>query len=359
MKTYRAALIGCSRMGAFIDHERNDPGPHSHAAAYVACKRTDLVACSDLRPEPMAEAGRLYGVPFARQYTDYREMMVKEQPDIVSIATQPEQRAAIVIFAAQNGVKGIYAEKAMSASLEEADSMVKEVEDRQVAFNLGTHRRWHPGFDAMKEVIHSGHLGPLKSLILHSTGSLFNSASHGFDLLFHLSDDCPVDAVQAQLNIDVNALEGDVLHEDPSGHGFLYFANGVTGYALNSGRGMEVEAVCRNGHLSSLNNGWEWELRETTGIDPRRGRPCLKRSHFPAFQPIPPVANIVMDLVHALDSGQSTRGGVRTALAGHEVIFGFIESHRRGGIRVNLPIQNRTLKLRRERVPNQPRYRRT
>ena len=39
-KTYRAALVGCSRMGAFIDNEVPDnpsiPLPYSHAAGYEA-----------------------------------------------------------------------------------------------------------------------------------------------------------------------------------------------------------------------------------------------------------------------------------------------------------------------------------
>ena len=46
MKTYRAAVIGCSRMGGFIDNEVAKSGtivlPYSHAAGYVACVRTEL-----------------------------------------------------------------------------------------------------------------------------------------------------------------------------------------------------------------------------------------------------------------------------------------------------------------------------
>ena len=119
--TYRAVLIGCSRMGAFIDHEVGDLKyiihPYSHAAVYTACDRTDLVACSDLRPEVMAEVGRQYGVPAEKQYTDYRQMIEAERPDIVSIATQPEGRAEIAVHAAEHGARAIYAEKAMTASM--------------------------------------------------------------------------------------------------------------------------------------------------------------------------------------------------------------------------------------------------
>ena len=59
MKTYRAALIGCSRMGAFIDNEVSaDRYPYSHAAGYEACDRTELVACSDLRPDVHGQGRR-------------------------------------------------------------------------------------------------------------------------------------------------------------------------------------------------------------------------------------------------------------------------------------------------------------
>ena len=67
MKTYRAAVIGCSRMGGFIDNEVVGSGrialPYSHAAGYTTCERTDLVACADLRTDVMAEFGELHGVP--------------------------------------------------------------------------------------------------------------------------------------------------------------------------------------------------------------------------------------------------------------------------------------------------------
>ena len=90
MKTYRAAVIGCSRMGAFIDNEVPDyqaiPLPYSHAAGFYAEERTDLVACSDLRPDVMEVFGERYDVPKERQYTDYRELIDKENLDIASVA---------------------------------------------------------------------------------------------------------------------------------------------------------------------------------------------------------------------------------------------------------------------------------
>ena len=125
MKTYRAAVIGCSRMGAFIDNEVLDyPAidlPYSHAAGYVECSRTEFVACSDLRVEVMKEVGKRYGVPEDRHYTDYRELIEKAQPDIVSVCTYPVPHRDMVVAAAESGVKAIFCEKSMAVTLREAD----------------------------------------------------------------------------------------------------------------------------------------------------------------------------------------------------------------------------------------------
>jgi len=383
MKMYRAAVIGCSRMGGFIDHEViGSPTivlPYSHAAGFYASERTNLIACSDLREDVMEEFGKLYDVPKERQYTDYREMIEKEQPDIVSVATQPEQRAEIVIFAAENGVKAIYAEKAMAASMAETDAMVEAVERNGVAFNLGTNRRWHTGFDKMKEIIDSGELGRLRTLIIYSNGTLFNTASHNFDLILRLNSDCQASWVMAHLpgagsvNVgdevreegiwrfldicveDNSVVVGNEFREDPVGHGIIQFENGVTTYALLSPRRSEWEAICDKGTLTAFNNGLEWQLRRQVAIDPQ-GRMGLKTDVFPEFERASTTANLIQDLVNALDTGNPPRGGVRTARANTELIFAFMESHLRGGARVNLPLKDCKLRLMRNRPPRQPKF---
>src|SRR5688500_9486330 len=154
MQIYRAALVGCSRMGAFIDNEVRGTSsatlPYSHAAGYEACSRTELVAGAALRPDVLEVFGQRYDVPRERQYTDYRELITKEKPDILSIATQPEQRAEIALFAAEHGIRALYVEKPLCASMAEAAALVEAVERHKIALNMGTNRRWHPGFDVMR-----------------------------------------------------------------------------------------------------------------------------------------------------------------------------------------------------------------
>ena len=355
MQTYRAAVIGCSRMGAFIDNEGvahlaseitdylSLNFPRSHAASFFAEQRIDLTACSDLRTEVMAEFGRRYNVPVDRQYTDYREMLEKEQPEVISVATQPEQRAEVVIYAAEHGVKAIYAEKAMAASMDEADAMVEAVERNGVAFNLGTNRRWDTGFDKMKEIIDSGELGRLRTLIIYGNGSLFNTASHNFDLILRLNSDAPASWVSAHLPDGDAIIDGDIVREDPSGQGMIQFSNGVTVHALLAQLGWE--AICEQGSITSFRDGAMWQIRRQNRLE-----------SFPRFEHTSSGANIVKDLVHALDTGEPTRGGVRVAHASTELIFAFMESHLRNGERVELPLKGSKLRLERDRGPRQPRF---
>ena len=356
MTKYKAALIGCSRMGAFIDNEvPARMRPYSHAAGYEACERVDLIACSDVRKEVMEQVGERYRIPPEKQYVDYQQMLKREKPDIVSVATQPEHRTDIVIWAAENGTKAIYAEKALSASLEEADRIVEACEAKGVILNLGTNRRWDPGYDTIKEIIESGRIGALKSLIHHSTSTLFNGASHSFDVLQRLNNDVPATSVQAELLDGDDAFEGDILRQDPVGHGIIKFANGVTAYALESSRGHEIEAICELGVATALINGNDWQLRIATEKD-YRGRDVLAPATFPEFEARSSTLVLIEDLVHALDSGEPPRGGVRVARANMELIFAFVESHARGGARVDLPLEASKYRLERQRGPAQPKY---
>lgn len=358
MRVYRAAVIGCSRMGGFIDNEvvgaRKHVPPYSHGAGFFACTRTDLVACADPRRDVMARFGERYNIPPERQYTDYRAMIAQENLDIVSVATQPEPRAEIVIYAAEHGIKAIYAEKAMAASLVEADAMVAALERHGVFFNLGTNRRWSAAYDHMKAAIDGGQIGALQSLIVYNNGTLFNTASHTIDLVMRLNNDVAVDWVQAHVpNLD-GLIDHDILTEDPLGEGLIRFANGVTAYMLLTPRGLEVEAIGSEGVLTALADGMEWSLRVRQADE--RGRPQLVPAPFADVAPISSTLALIEDLVHSLDTGLPPRGGPRVALAGTEVIFAMIESQRRGGAQMRLPLANRSLRLQRTVAPKTPKF---
>ena len=110
-KPYRVGIIGCGGMS------------RNHAKAYAQNPETTLVAAMDISRESAAKLSQEYSVPAV--YTDYNELLEKEDLDIVSIATWQGVRAEITIAAAKAGVKGILGEKPMAACLGEADDMIE------------------------------------------------------------------------------------------------------------------------------------------------------------------------------------------------------------------------------------------
>lgn len=350
MKTYRAAVIGCSRMGGFIDDEvigRSDIIlPYSHAAGYQAVERTEVVACSDVREEAMTRFGERYGVSQERQYLDYKELIKAEQPDIVSIATQPEQRAEIILYACEQGVKAIYCEKPLCASMEEAEAITEAVKRHGVFLNMGTNRRWHPGYAMMREMIESGELGPLRAVISYSTGTLFNTGSHTFDVLQLLSGEAAPVWVQGHLAEDDAIFDGDVLTKDPSGQLAMEFENGVAGYSLRTPRSVEFEAVCAQGTIAAHRNGSRIVVRRMPTDVPKRERALGNEEELP-FDLTSATVRLIEDLVHSLDTGNPGRGGVDVARTNTEIIFACIESHRRGGARVELPLKESKVRFNR------------
>ena len=339
--TYRTCLVGCGRMGATIDDEvahRADSFiwlPFSHAAAAVACERTDLVAVSDVLADKAESIRRRYGAE--RAYTDYRRMIERERPDIVCIATRPGPHAEITAFAAENGVRGIYCEKPLCCSMEEADIMVGKVEEHGVKFNYGTQRRFTPSYRKVRELVDAGEIGEVECTIAqHGTSAALWGLTHGADMLLFMAGDPEVEFVQGTISCEDSDWEGNRLNLDPPvTSGYIRYANGVHGY-FTAGPGVEFEVCGNEGKIRVQNNGREVQFRKKQGA-------FFEEVPFPD---VPHVSGTVMglaDIAGALDEDRETQGPVRLARRSQETLMGMIESHRLGGKHVPLPMENRAL----------------
>ena len=343
VKKYKACLVGCGRMGATIDDEvRNRPDsalylPYSHAAAYKSIEDVELVAVADIVPERVEATKRRYEV--ARGYTDYREMIEVEKPDIVSIATRPSTHASITIFAAEHGVKGIYCEKPLCCSMEEADAMVEACEKYGVKFNYGTQRRYMPLYRKIRELIEDGEIGEVHCIMGYGFGGAQWTHTHTADMLMFLAGDPEVDYVQGTVLVDAADFEDNCIETDPQILlGFVKFRNGVLGYVI-PGVGYEFEVSGTRGRIRVLNNGLGCQIRKVG----RWG--ILEEASFPEFKVESGTVNCIRDLIEAIETGRETKGNILLARRSQEMIFGFVESHRRGGVRVTLPLENRSLRI--------------
>ena len=339
-REYRAAIVGCGRIAGSIDDEVRDYSriifPYSHAGTYQACGRTRLVAAADVVEDKLREFRARWDIP--QGYTDYREMIERERPEIISVTTRPATHREIVVFAAEHGVKGIWCEKPLCCSMAEADAMVEACEKHGVAFNLGANRRYGPLYRRLRALIEEGVVGELRAIVSYGASSALWGHTHTSDLLLMLAGDPAVDYVQGTVGAEVDDYADNRVDVDPVVHSaYVRFATGVHGYLLAT-IGYDWEVTGSTGKLRALNDGGTIELRQQTGK--------WKQLEPQAPPDLPDGSGALAcleDLVEALETGRETLGPIELARRSQELVLAIVASHGRGGARVPLPLDNRAL----------------
>jgi predicted dehydrogenase len=390
-RVYRAAVVGCGRMGSTIDDEADAinsphyPYPWAHAAAYYESKRYRLVAGADLDEARLADFRRRWGA--AGLYTDYRRLLAEERPDVVSITTRPDERVDVVRACAEAGVRVVYVTKPLAQRLADADAMVETCRQRGVLLAVAAHLNWDPWYDAARSLFQPPEqdssspspeirapaeraagarpdasptptlaptpappfpnppqpLGRLRSMACHSSHPLSNIQSHTL-CLFRRFAGAPVRWVVG--DVDRPELAGG--EADLSASGYIVYANGVRAF-LNShtgraGTGWHLEFMGESGWFTSLNAHATYDV---WALLPGQLEPS--RLQFPnPRRPRSSMLAAIDALAEQLDagSGEATCGCPgdfgREAL---EVAIALRESHRRGNVPVHLPLQDRSLAL--------------
>ena len=115
---YRVGVIGCRGIGV------------AHAQGLVGLDNSTLVAACDLVQEQLDSFQEHWKDtwPTIAQDTSHKDMLEKEDLDIVTVATSDHRHADLVVDAAEAGVKGIFCEKPLATSMEDADRMIQACE---------------------------------------------------------------------------------------------------------------------------------------------------------------------------------------------------------------------------------------
>jgi len=357
----RVAIISAGRMASTIDDEIRSVDtfpslkrqlPYSHAPCFKEFPELEVVAVCDLVEEKCKTFCKRWDVP--RYYLDYREMIEKEEPDLVSVATAASLHAEMALFAMEHGAKGIYCEKAMCCSLAEADQIVACVQKHGVSFQLGAQRRHHPNFRKAREIVLSGEIGELVGVNTWIEGSLLHSLSHMADGALYLAGDVEPSSVFGVLGgaRSQDEIEGRRITQ---AHGYdpttkrwngdpgcctytVRLANGVFLIHLPAITDVRFEIVCSNGYVRILDNN------DTLHLYRRRGN-TYSFDAVP-LPPIPPASShlgLVRDLINSMKTGAKPRANEIVARHGMEILMGVAQSHLAGGRTVELPLAEREM----------------
>lgn len=156
-KKYRTALIGCGWWGGNIVGEA------------MASGRCPIVAVCDVDQralDPTAEKISKASGDQPKKYRDYREMLAKEKPDIVIVATPDHWHAHPTIDAVKAGAH-VYVDKPTAHTIAESQAMVRAARKYGKVVEVGTHRRTSPHLIAARDFIRSGKLGEVGMIRCH------------------------------------------------------------------------------------------------------------------------------------------------------------------------------------------------
>ena len=148
-KIYKTALIGSGWWGMNILGE---------AIASGECKVVALCDVDQRILKNSIEKVEKLTSDTPKAYTDYRELLQKERPEIVIVATPDHWHPLIFIDAVKQGAH-VYVEKPISHTLLEGAAMVKAAREANRVAIGGTHRRVSPHNISAREFIRSGKLG--------------------------------------------------------------------------------------------------------------------------------------------------------------------------------------------------------
>ena len=360
--TYRAAIIGHTGQGNY---------GHGLDTVYKDVEGVEVVAVADPDPEGLKAAVERTGAPAG--YADYREMLQKEQVDLVNICPRVvTPHAEMAVAAAQAGVKGIFCEKPVAATLAEADAMLALCKERNVKVAVA-HRRANPYEQYGKKLVEAGEIGRLQ--VLRARGKwdrrcgaedlavlgphMMDSMRYfaGADVAWahaHITQDGREVGLEdvRQGNEGIGPIAGDALEA------YYVFANGVTAHfesrpgdtsaGVNS-RSFGFEAHGTEGVIALRNspNGEMYIHRH--GLFIPDGKVAWERVLLDEWEAVPENERthrsnvlIVRELIQAIEEGRdvveaSSGDDARAAL---EMVMAVHESQRVQG-RVPFPMANR------------------
>ena len=164
----RFGLIGC---GWLVERD--------HVPALLRSDKVQIVATADVSAQRSLLVGGNAGLAPESCYVDYRDLLSREDIDVVSVASPPSTRVQIVRDAAAAG-KHIICEKPFALTLAEADEMIEACEAAGVSLWMYHNYLYYAEHRLAKKLIDEGVIGEVASVEICADGSRPWVGTEGF-----------------------------------------------------------------------------------------------------------------------------------------------------------------------------------
>ncbi len=255
-RTVKIGIIGCGGIAN---------GKHMPSLSKVA--GVEMVAFCDIIVERAEKAAAKYGVPGAKVYEDYKELLKDESIEVIHVCTPNRSHSFITVDALEAG-KHVMCEKPMAINSAEAQKMLDAAKRTGKKLTIGYQSRFRDNSQYMKQEAENGTFGeiyyakatairrravPTWGVFLNEYeqggGPLIDIGTHALDLTLWMMDNYKpkycVGTTYHKLNKDTNQgnmwgnWDPEKFSVEDSAFGFIVMENGATivlesAWALNS-----------------------------------------------------------------------------------------------------------------------------
>ena len=355
-KIYRAGAIG-----------RTGGGNYGHGlhVAYKGLEKVEFLAVADPDGAGRERARGETGAP--RSYADYREMLEKEDLDLVSVCPRWTDCHLEMVLACVDAGCHVYCEKPLSWSLEEGDRMVEAADRAGLKVAVAHQGVYLPRIQAVKLMLGEGRIGTVQAIHAHGKQDrrgggedMIVLGTHLFNMMRYFAGD--VDWMFAHVTVEGREICASDIREggEPVGpiagdcvNSYFAFKSGVAGFF--DSRKDQAGSSARYG-MEILGSEGMISLRGGAGND-------LMLYPYPLWAPADasqrwesldleetPLLTgnqlAIVDLIDAIENDRDPLSSGRDAIAALEMIVGAYESQITGA-RVTFPMKNRTHPLHR------------
>lgn len=324
-KKYKAAVIGCGRVGAEEWNYSKEVQPETHAACYKNNPNIDLTGLVDINHKKLKNAGKYFSDVVL--FNSAEDMFKKIKPDIISIAANSDSHAFLVKLAAKYKTPAILCEKPIAQSVKQAKEMIEICKKNNSLLFINHQRRFDPLLQQWQAKIKDGLIGRIVQANCYYYNGLLNSGTHVIDLLrFFLGD---VDWVKGFTNKETSWKKND-----DNIDALIKFKNGTltTLQTLPKNYGLsDFHFYGEKGYFAIKNLGFEIEYKKSVENKYCKGFYQLSKKSDKKGKPRSLVSSVVSHIVSCLDGKTKPIGTGEDGLAALKTIFALRESSKKAG----------------------------